>query len=230
MPSAAFVGSLIVRTLVGAVFSALLLFLPAGTMAWPQAWVFLGLFCACSVATELWLLRTDPALLAARMQSPFAAGQTPRDRALAIAILVSWFGWFIFMPLDARRFGWSHVALWAQALGGVLIVAAFWGWAAVLRANSFAATTIRLQPERGQTVVASGPYAVVRHPMYAYALLFLIGAPLLLGSLWGLAGLAVFAPLLGARALGEEAMLRTGLTGYADYARKVRFRLLPGIW
>jgi protein-S-isoprenylcysteine O-methyltransferase Ste14 len=100
----------------------------------------------------------------------------------------------------------------------------------VLRANSFAATTIRLQAERGQTVITTGPYAVMRHPMYGYAILFMIGVPLLLGSLWGLAGLALFLPLLAARTLGEERLLRTGLAGYEDYMKKVRFRLVPGIW
>jgi protein-S-isoprenylcysteine O-methyltransferase Ste14 len=112
----------------------------------------------------------------------------------------------------------------------VLIVAAFWGWAEVLRANSFAATTIELQAARGQTVISSGPYALVRHPMYAFVFLLIVGAPLMLGSLWGLAWLGLFAPLLAARALGEEAMLTAGLPGYADYARRVRYRLVPGIW
>jgi protein-S-isoprenylcysteine O-methyltransferase Ste14 len=112
----------------------------------------------------------------------------------------------------------------------VLIVGAFWGWIGVLGANSFAATTVELQAERDQRVISAGPYAVVRHPMYAYAILLMLGAPLLLGSLWGLAGLVVLLPLLAARALGEEALLFGGLPGYDDYARRVRFRLVPGIW
>lgn len=94
----------------------------------------------------------------------------------------------------------------------------------------FAATTIELQAERGQTVVSSGPYALVRHPMYAFALLLMVGAPLLPGSLWRLAWIGLFAPLLAARTLCEEAMLTAGLPGCADYARRVRYRLLPGIW
>ena len=100
----------------------------------------------------------------------------------------------------------------------------------MLAANSFAASTIEVQAERGQQVISTGPYAVVRHPMYAYAIILILGAPLLLGSLWGLAGLVVLLPLLGARALGEETLLREGLRGYADYADKVRFRLVPGVW
>ena len=107
---------------------------------------------------------------------------------------------------------------------------AFWGWALVRRANTFASVTVRVQPERRQTVISTGPYAVVRHPMYAEALLFMIGTPLLLGSLWGLAGLALFLPLIAARAIGEEAVLMEGLPGYREYAARVRSRLLPGLW
>lgn len=220
--------ALIVQSVAGFTGGALLLFLSAGTLAWPQGWAFLLLFAACSLATDLWLLRRDPALLAARMRSPLAGGQTARDRTIMRLILAAFVGWFVLMAFDARRFGWSQTPPWAQALGAALVVAAFWGWFRVLRANSFAATTIQLQ--RGQRVIDSGPYAVVRHPMYASSLLLMLGAPLMLGSLWGLAALAVFAPLLAARALGEESLLLAGLPGYAEYARKVRFRFAPGIW
>lgn len=207
-----------------------LLFLPAGTLAWPQAWIFLALFVGCGSAIGVWLLKTNPSLLAERMKSPFSADQAARDRAVIIAMVLCFFGWFVLMGLDARRFGWSHTPTWAQVLGALLIVGAFCGWAQVLRANHFASVTVRLQKERGQTVISTGPYAVVRHPMYSYALLLMIGAPLLLGSLWGLLWLALFVPLLVLRTLGEEAMLMDGLPGYRDYAAEVRFRLLPGVW
>jgi protein-S-isoprenylcysteine O-methyltransferase Ste14 len=221
---------LIVQSLVGLALSGLLLFVPAGDIAWPQGWAFLGLFYLGSEATAVWLLRHDQALLVERMRSPLAKNQSPRDRALMAVIQVAFIGWIAFMALDARRFRWTSTPLWAQALGAALMLAAFWGWFMVLRANRFAATTIRLQTDRGQEVISTGPYAIVRHPMYAATTLFFVGAPLLLGSLWGLAGLALFVPLLAARALGEEAMLLQGLPGYADYARKVRFRLVPGVW
>jgi protein-S-isoprenylcysteine O-methyltransferase Ste14 len=211
-------------------FLGLLLFLPAGTLAWLQAWLFLALFDGCMLVFGWWLKKTDPDLLAERMKSPISAGQKPRDRVVMGAIGVSMGAWLVFMAFDARRFGWSHVPPWAQLLGAALIVASFYAWAGVLRANRFAVTSIRLQPERGQTVISSGPYAIVRHPMYADALLLLVGVPLLLGSLWGLAGLVLFVPLMAARTLGEEAMLLDGLPGYRDYATKVRYRLLPGLW
>src|SRR6266540_125220 len=125
MPPGTIVRSIIIQSAASLALSALLLFLPAGTLAWPQAWVFLVLFYGCSEAMGVWLLRRDPALLAARMRSPIAADQNPRDRAVMIAILVCFLGWIAFMPLDARRFGWSHTPLWAQVLGAGLIVAAF---------------------------------------------------------------------------------------------------------
>jgi protein-S-isoprenylcysteine O-methyltransferase Ste14 len=111
-----------------------------------------------------------------------------------------------------------------------LVTWSFWGWITVLRANSFATATIEVQKERGQSVIRTGPYARVRHPMYAYCIPFAIATTLMLGSLWGLAGLIPFFMLLGARTLGEEAVLKEGLAGYRDYAARVRCRLLPGVW
>jgi protein-S-isoprenylcysteine O-methyltransferase Ste14 len=111
-----------------------------------------------------------------------------------------------------------------------MVALSFWGNVGVLRANSFASVKVRVQSERAQTVADTGPYAVVRHPMYAWILPLLLGAPLLLGSAWGLLWLALFLPLLAARILGEEAVLRDGLPGYRDYTARVRYRLIPGIW
>ena len=221
---------MIAHSVVFTLVLGLLLFLPAGTLAWPQAWVFMALFVGCSEAIGVWLLRADPDLLTARMKSPVSADQKPRDRAVMGAILVVFCAWLVFMAVDARRFGWSHTPLWAQTLGAALILGAFGGWVGVLKANSFAAVTVRLQQERGQTVISTGPYAVVRHPMYAYAVLLTVGAPLLLGSLWGLLGVVLFIPLLALRVRGEEAMLMEGLPGYREYTAKVRYRLLPGVW
>ena len=220
----------LVPTLILNVVIILLLFLPAGTFVWPQAWIFLIVFNACSQAIGIWLLRTDPELLKARMQSPVGGDQRPRDRAIAVGIFSFFALWLVFMALDAQRFGWSRVPVWGQTIGVLLILAAFWGWVGVLRANSYASTTIAVQAERGQTVISTGPYARVRHPMYSWSLALMIGMALLLGSLWGLLGVLVALPLIAARALGEEEVLFAGLPGYADYAAKVRYRLVPGLW
>jgi protein-S-isoprenylcysteine O-methyltransferase Ste14 len=217
-----------VRGIVQTIVFALLLFVPAGTLAWPQGWAFFVLFCVCNLGIGFWLMKTNPALLAERMKSPLSREQKPRDRAVYVAFFIGAIVWFAFIAVDARRFGWSHVPLWAQALGAVLILVAYGGWVAVLAANSYAATTIAIQP--GQMVASTGPYAVVRHPMYAYALLFMIGVPLMLGSLWGLVALVALLPLLVARTLGEESLLLDGLPGYREYVAKVRYRFIPGVW
>ena len=217
------------RSALGFVVLAALLFVPAGTLAWPQAWIFLLLFLSGGGAIGLWLRRADPDLLAERMKSPLSADQLPRDRAIMAAILACFAAWLASMGFDAR-FGWSHVPRSVQGVGAGLIVAAFWGWVRVLAVNSYASATIRVQAERGQMVISRGPYAVVRHPMYAFALIFLVGVALLLGSFWGLVGLLALLPLLAARVLGEEAVLENGLPGYRAYAAKVRFRLLPWVW
>ncbi len=218
------------RSLLGTGLLGLLLFVPAGTLAWPQGWWFLALFVGCGAGIGLWLAWADPALLAARTGSPFTADQAPRDRVLGILLTAAFWLWLPFMALDAKRFGWSHVPFWAQLLGTALLLVAFAGWVWVLGANTFAATTVRVQVERGHTVVDAGPYAYVRHPMYGFALLMLLGAPLLLGSFWGLAWLVVLVPLLVARTLGEEAVLRKDLAGYEHYTHGVRHRLIPAVW
>jgi protein-S-isoprenylcysteine O-methyltransferase Ste14 len=223
-------GPAVVRSLTWFVLLGLTLFGSAGTLAWPQAWVFLALFILCSAAMGLWLKRTDPELLAERMKSPLSGDQSLRDRVVIMVIMVWFVVRLIVMGLDVR-FGWSGgVPVWAEMLGAVLIIAAIWGWARVLQANRFASVQVRVQSERGQSVASSGPYAVVRHPMYSFALLLMMGAPLLLSAWWGLAASLVALPLLAARTLGEEAVLLTGLTGYREYTKKVRVRLLPWIW
>jgi len=222
-------GTMLVRSALGALLLGLSLFLPAGRLDWPQAWWFIVLFIGCSLAIGFWLLKAHPDLLAARMRSPLSGNQKAADRIVGAALIATFWGWCVLMGFDAR-FGWSAVPAWGQGLGAALIVIAFYGWYRVLAANAFAATTIEVQSDRGQSVVSSGPYAVVRHPMYAFALLLFIGTPLLLGSFWGLAGLVLLVPVLMMRTVGKETLLREGLPGYRAYADRVRFRLVPGVW
>ena len=134
------------------------------------------------------------------------------------------------MGLDARRWQTSHMPLWLNSLGGLLVIAGFVGVCRVFAENSFAAPVVRLQAERGQRVIDTGPYALVRHPMYAAALVYVLGMPLLLGSWDGLAVLPVLLAGLLPRAVFEEKMLARNLPGYADYMKKVRYRLVPLIW
>jgi protein-S-isoprenylcysteine O-methyltransferase Ste14 len=221
---------LMVQTTLWLAAMGAILFLAAGDWFWLQGWVFLGEIGLCSFAVSLWLLRHDPALLEARLSAPLQRDQMPWDRIFMLAIVVVFISWTALTGLDARRFGWSHVPLWAQVLGAVLIalgMAMIWQ---TFRFNTFAAPQVRIQAARAHRVITEGPYRIVRHPMYAGAMIYLLGTPLLLGSWWGVAAVPLLIVGLAPRAVGEERMLRRELSGYDEYAERVRFRLIPGIW
>jgi len=134
----------------------------------------------------------------------------------------------LVLPALDRRFQWSDVALGVVLAGDVLVVVGFYFILRVYRENTFTSATIEIAPN--QTVVSTGPYAIVRHPMYASALLYLVGTPLALASYWGLIGVAVMLPFLVWRLFDEERMLVANLPGYVEYQRKVRHRLIPFVW
>ena len=212
-----------------AVFVALL-FVSAGTLLWPAGWAFLALFFGFALAIVLWLARKEPELLAERMSSPMQSGQPLWDKVFVVAVMVLFVAWLISMPLDAVRFGWSEVPGWLQILGALGVVLSFYIMFLTFRENAYLALVVKVQQERGQSVVSTGPYRYVRHPMYASTFLFFPGSALLLGSWWGLMFCTVLLGLLVWRIPLEERMLENGLTGYDEYARKVRYRLIPRVW
>jgi protein-S-isoprenylcysteine O-methyltransferase Ste14 len=207
-----------------------LLFASAGTLDWVHGWVFLAEFVAGAAAITVWLARHDPGLLKERMSGAIQKGQAFWDRVFMSFMLVFWYGWLVLMGLDAKRWHLSHMPVALNVAGAVLIPVGYYAVWRVFRANSFAAPVIRIQDERGQHVIDTGPYAIVRHPMYACAMLYLLGMPLLLGSWLGLAVVPVFLAALCARIFIEEATLRSGIAGYDEYAARVRYRLIPGVW
>ena len=207
-----------------------LLFGAAGTAVWPSGWAYLGLFTALSLGVSLWLAEADPGLLEERLKPTFQSGQKAWDKVFMTCLMIVYVGWTVLMGLDSRRFAWSHVPVWVQAIGALMLIVSFLGVGWVFAANSFAASVIRMQPERGQKVISTGPYAIVRHPMYAFGLLQFAAAPLMLGSWWGLAVVPPAILALAYRTLGEEKMLLGELDGYEAYARRVRFRYAPGVW
>ncbi len=221
---------MLVQTAISLAALASILFLAAGDWRWPQGWVFLAEVAVTSAAVNRWLVRHDPALLASRLSAPMQSGQRPWDRIFMLVGLPVFIGWLALCALDGRRFGWSHVPLWLEAIGAVLIALCMFGVWQVYRFNTFAAPQVRVQAERRHRVIADGPYRIVRHPMYAAALLMFAGTPLLLGSWWGLLAVPVGALGIGMRAVGEERMLRRELPGYEEYASRVRFRMVPGLW
>jgi len=206
-----------------------LLFACAGTMHWPSAWVFLATCALLGPLCGWWLYRVDPALLAERLRPVLQKDQPAADKAFMIVFVIAMLAWLAAMGLD-RRTQSSDVPVAFQALGLVLFVLStlFILW--VFRENSFAAPVVKLQAERAQRVVSTGPYAHVRHPMYSGMILFFAGVPLLLGSWWGLAIAPVIVVLFAVRIGIEERTLREGLPGYSDYMTRVRYRLLPGVW
>jgi protein-S-isoprenylcysteine O-methyltransferase Ste14 len=220
----------LVQTTVWFIVLGGILFVAAGDWTWPQAWVFLAEVEISSLVLCFWLARHDPALLESRLSRPFHGDQRHWDRMFLVGAITGFGAWMVLMALDARRFGHSYIPLWTQGLGAVLIALCMVLVWRVFRCNSFAAPQVRIQAKRGQHVVTDGPYRIVRHPMYAAALFYFLGVPLLLGSWWGLLPVPFFMAGLGARAVGEERMLRQALPGYDDYARRVRFRLIPGVW
>ena len=221
---------LIVQTFIWFGAMGILLFLAAGTFAWPSAWAYLVLMVALSFTLGVDLARHDPGLLRERMGSPVQRAQPAADKMLLAALLLFIFAWLVLMGLDAKRFAWSSVPAVLQMLGALILLWSIGFCYRTMRENSFAAPVVKLQQERGQRVISTGPYAFVRHPMYFGAAFYFIGTALLLGSFWGVIFAFVLIGLLCIRIPIEEKTLRTGLEGYDEYAAHVRYRLIPHVW
>jgi protein-S-isoprenylcysteine O-methyltransferase Ste14 len=210
-----------------AVAMGFLLFVPAGTLRYWQGWVYLALFTGASALTTLYLLKHDRALLERRMAGGPTAEKRPVQRIIMTGASIGFVVLLVVPGLD-RRFGWSQVPLAVIFAGDALVVIGFWLIFLVYRENTFTSATIEVA--ENQRVVSTGPYAIVRHPMYASATLYLLGTPLALGSYWGLVPIAVMIPFLIWRLLDEERMLVRNLPGYAAYRTRVRHRLVPLVW
>jgi protein-S-isoprenylcysteine O-methyltransferase Ste14 len=210
-----------------AVVMGLLLFLPAGTVHYWQAWIYLVLFFGLSAVITRDLMRHDPALLARRMKGGPTAERRPQQQVIMLGASLGFIALLVVPALDFR-FKWSVVPVGGIVFGDALFVLGFGFIGRVYRENTYTSATIEVVQD--QKVISTGPYAVVRHPMYASALLYLIGTPLALGSYWGLLALVFMLPFLMWRLVDEEQVLARELPGYTDYRTHVRYRLVPGIW
>lgn len=206
---------------------AILLFASAGTVDFWQAWAWLFIFATSSGLITMYLWKTDPQLLERRVRGGPTAEQEQAQRLIQLGASIAFIGLIVAPSLD-RRFGWSHVPLQIVLVGDVLEVLGFFVVLFVFRENTFTSATIEVAA--AQTVVSSGPYAIIRHPMYSGALLMLLGTPLALGSWWGLAMFVPLGVVIVLRLLDEEAFLSKSLPGYIEYRRRKRFRLIPHIW
>jgi protein-S-isoprenylcysteine O-methyltransferase Ste14 len=211
-----------------AAFMAALVLGPAGTLGYPGGWAFLGLFGVGGLGMVLWLARASPSLLRERMALPLQRDQKPWDRLWLSGFVLAFFAWLAFMSWDAARAGFAAVPAWLQIVGALLLLANMAGTWWTFRENAFAAPVVKIQ--QGQRVIDTGPYALVRHPMYGSALPLFLGLPLLLGSWWGLAPAVPLVLGVAWRAVHEEGVLRAELPGYDAYAARVRWRFVPRIW
>src|ERR1017187_451230 len=213
-----------------ALIFAALLFGAAGTILWPAAWAYLILFFAGAIWITVRLARRDPALLAERMKLLVQKNQPVWDRVFLLVMIVVWCGWLALMGLDAGRFRWSVMPVWLQCAGGALMALSFRMIGRVYRENPFLAAVVKIQTDRGNRVISTGPYAMVRHPLYAAVLIFLPASALLLGSWFGLEASFVLASGVAFRTAMEDRELQRSLEGYTEYAARVRYRLIPLVW
>ncbi len=209
---------------------ALALFLAAGTVDWPAGWAFLVLFFGFVVALSLWLLRHNPALLTERMTGVGKPDQKAWDKVFYGLANLVFLAWLALMPLDAVRFHWSQMSAWLQVVGAILLLCSFALFFLTFRENPYLSPAVRVQTDRGHTVISTGPYHYVRHPMYAAVIPYALGTSLLLGSWYGLLLGLILVVGIALRAVLEERTLRAELPGYDAYMAHVKYRLVPHVW
>jgi len=214
-------------TILGAIIMASLIFLPAGTLNYWQGWVFFTLFLVASNAIGVYLAIYNPILLERRMRVGPTAEKETSQKIITFFALIGFIAILVFPALD-HRFGWSTVPRYVSVVGDILVALGFLLTFIVILQNDYAASTI--QVAEGQTVVSTGLYAYIKHPMYAGVLPLLAGIPLALGSWWGVCGLVIIVPAIIWRLLDEEKFLRKNLPGYTEYANKVKYRLIPFVY
>lgn len=224
------VTQLVIRSVLTAILFAFVLFLPAGTYAWRAGWAYLVLLFSFVIGITVWLLRFNPELLAERMSGLGKSDQKKWDKVF-VAFLVPFFCvWYVVMALDAARFRWSQLPDWLQLIGAGVLLVSFYIFYLTFRENTYLSPAVRIQSDRGQTVVSTGPYGYVRHPLYSGFILFTFGTALLLGSGYGLIGALVLNGMIVWRAVREEQVLKNELPGYGEYMNRVKVRFVPYLW
>ncbi len=218
---------LVAQTVTGLVFFLAVLFWPAGTFDYWQAWVFLAVFVATTGVGSAYLAARYPDALARRMKAGPTAETRPAQRIIMTLTLTLVVVTFVLSALD-HRFGWSQVPVWLVIAGDLLVAAGLGVTQVVIVQNNYAAATVRV--EAGQPLADTGLYGRVRHPMYTGAAVMMLGTPLALDSWWGLLGVLASAPVIVARIRDEERMLSEELVGYPEYMTRVRYRLVPYLW
>ena len=206
-------------------------FVPAGTLRWSEAWLLLAICILYAALVSTWLTKHDPALLRERLKGrPFQEGQKRWDRVLTIGFLIVGFPLLILPGLDAVRYQWTHMPTVLRALGLAAYVPGFLWIFSVMKENTYLSRVVKIDVERGQEVITSGPYRVVRHPMYGAVILLVLCMPFALGSWLSLVPASLMVVLLLVRTSLEDKMLHEELEGYTEYAARTRYRIVPGVW
>jgi len=212
------------RLLMAILVLGLIFFGPAGTFDYWEAWAYLVVLFVPMTWMMVYFIRNDPELLERRMRMR----EQREEQGVLIRVMLVFFIATFLLPGFDRRFGWSDPPVWLVILALALVFEGIMSLFFVMRENSYASRVIEV--EIGQKVISSGPYALVRHPMYAGVLLMYGISPLALGSVWGMLPMSLLPILLAIRIKHEERVLREELEGYQEYTRKVKWRLLPGVW
>ena len=220
-------GKTLLRIAAVIIIFGLVLFISAGTIRYWHAWVYLGVYAGASLLISLYLLKHDPALLKRRLSGGPTAEKRIAQKIIMFFASIGFVGLLVVPALDFRL-GWSAVPLPVVIMGDLLVVVGFYLVFVVYKENTYTSATIEVA--ENQKVISTGPYAIVRHPMYASASIYLMGTPLALGSYWGFLALAFLMPFLIWRLLDEENFLARDLPGYVEYQKKVRYRLVPYVW
>jgi protein-S-isoprenylcysteine O-methyltransferase Ste14 len=213
--------------LVTIVMLGLFLFVPAGSLNFWQAWVYSIVFFVSSATITLYIWKNDPALLERRSEIGVVEEKEKTQKFIQGFAYIGFILILVIPALD-HRFSWSNVPYFIVILGDILVIAGLYLYFLVLKENTFASTTIEITTD--QKVITTGPYSLVRHPMYLGALIMLFGTPLALGSWWGLIVLVLYVFALVTRIRDEEKFLSKNLQGYDEYRQKVRYRLIPLLW
>lgn len=216
--------SALIKFLCGVVLVGLLLFLPAGTVCYPNGWLFMGLLFAPMLAAGILMLCKSPDLLEKRLDGKEKQGKQKSVVALSGLMFL---GGFLVAGLDFR-FSWSQMPHWVVIMGSVLLLAAYGMYAEVMRENAYLSRTVKV--EEGQKVVDTGLYGIVRHPMYMATVLLFLMIPLILGSWYALIVFAFYPAIIILRLKEEEQLLSRELPGYEDYKKRVKYRLIPFVW
>ncbi len=220
---------IVLRFISGLIFIGALLFGTAGTFNWPEAWVYLVIQFGWSVGLSIFLWRHDIELLKDRMKFTKKSAKG-WDKVMTFVSMPFYIPYLVLPGLDAVRYQWSHVPIWAKVACFIVIVASFLWISWIMKENTYLSRFVEIQEDRGHKVITTGPYKFVRHPMYISASILMIALPIALGSLYALIPMAFITVFIIIRTYLEDKTLHKELEGYVEYAKITRYRLIPGVW